>query len=138
MNANLTRLYTEENQTRGILHFIEDEINIFDCVTIELPWLENQKNISCIPEGKYHIKKHISPKFGQCLKVQDVPGRSEILIHVGNYKKDTHGCILVGKRFTDINKDGVIDISESGNTMKKILAFVPDEFELLIDYEINW
>jgi hypothetical protein len=29
--------------------------------------------------------------------VQDVPARSYILVHIGNFPKDTKGCILVGQ-----------------------------------------
>ncbi|MCL1888899.1 MAG: DUF5675 family protein [Desulfovibrionaceae bacterium] len=73
-------------------------------VTLELPWRDNQPNISCIPAGKYICKPTISPKFGPCIGVQDVPGRANILIHAGNWAgdkskgfiTDSQGCILVG------------------------------------------
>ncbi len=51
--------------TNGILFYNGDEI----CKTIELPWLENQRRISCIPEGTYVIKKRYSPKFKWHLEV---------------------------------------------------------------------
>lgn len=50
-----------------------------------------------IPAGHYEVVMVMSQKFGArrlCLK--DVPGFSGILIHEGNTKKDTQGCILVG------------------------------------------
>jgi hypothetical protein len=38
-----------------------------------------------------------SPRFGRDLiELSDVPGRSEILIHPGNYPRDTQGCVLLG------------------------------------------
>lgn len=91
--------------------------------TLELPFKNNEKDISCIPDGEYIVKKHKSPKFGDCLKVYDidgiseVKGRSDILIHKGNsvrdftdkdgfnWKKDSSGCILVG---TSYNMDGLV------------------------------
>lgn len=66
-------------------------------LTLELPWKENQRRVSCIPAGGYQIKRHISPKFGEVFKVMDVEGRDEILIHAGNYLSDIQGCILIGK-----------------------------------------
>jgi hypothetical protein len=68
-------------------------------VTLEESWRDNERMVSCIPQGRYKIKLHRSPKFGLCYKVMDVPERSEILIHVGNTNADTTGCILLGQRF---------------------------------------
>ena len=36
----------------------------FICFTIELPWRENRRNVSCIPEGRYELQPRISKKFG--------------------------------------------------------------------------
>lgn len=102
-----------------------DEI-IFECKTLELPWLNNQRNISCIPEGKYHAQKHISPKFGKSIWITDVPDRSEILIHVGNYKSDLLGCIAVGEAFKDINEDGNLDVINSRKTIESLHDLLPD------------
>ncbi len=50
-----------------------------------------------IATGIYKVKMQWSPKFGKMLPcLQDVPGRSSILIHAGNHPYDTQGCILVG------------------------------------------
>ncbi len=68
-------------------------------VTLELPWKDNKENISCIPEGTYKGKLVNSPKHGICYELQDVPDRTDVQIHIGNYPKDTLGCILVGTEF---------------------------------------
>lgn len=50
-----------------------------------------------IPKGAYYINIVWSPKFkGYYPRLENVVGRSGILIHSGNYPKDTLGCILVG------------------------------------------
>ena len=50
-----------------------------------------------IPKGTYQINVVWSPKFkGYYPRLENVPSRSGILIHSGNYAKDTLGCILVG------------------------------------------
>jgi hypothetical protein len=52
---------------------------------------------TCIPPGRYRIEMKLSPKFNLIVPhILDVPGFSNILIHHGNTKNDTLGCILVG------------------------------------------
>ena len=70
------------------------------CDTLENPWLDNQRNISCIPEGQYKVRLRLARESATRdylhLLVQDVPNRDWILFHRGNTAKDTSGCILVG------------------------------------------
>ena len=64
------------------------------CFSIELPWLLNQRNVSCIPEGRYELSKQFQPKYGDHLRVMSVPGRDGILIHpASDAKRDLRGCI---------------------------------------------
>lgn len=64
------------------------------CNTIELPWRNNEKRVSCIPEGEYFIEKRYSVKFKWHLHVLDVPERSFILFHPANdAQKELNGCI---------------------------------------------
>ena len=72
---------------------------------IELPWLNNQKHVSCIPEGDYELNARYSVKFGHHLQVLDVPDRSLILLHPGNdVKRDLRGCIAPVTQLTGIGK----------------------------------
>ena len=70
------------------------------CDTLENPWIDNQRNISCIPEGEYPVRLRYPRESGTRdylhLLVQEVPNRDWILFHRGNTAKDTSGCILVG------------------------------------------
>ena len=59
--------------------------------TLERPWKNNQRGISCIPAGFYECRRVKSPKFGDTFQVMHVPNRSEILFHKGNLEDDTHG-----------------------------------------------
>lgn len=80
----------------------------WECFTLELP-VGDGKPGSAIPPGTYAVKIAPSPKFGRDMpRLYDVPGRSGILIHWGNYagdipataaieEADTEGCILVGQ-----------------------------------------
>ena len=136
MKLQIIRFY-EPKQTPGEAAVMENGKVLFECKTLELPWLNNQRRISCIPKGSYKTIRHRSPKYGDCFWLQDVPGRSEILIHAGNFAgsknpktgtPDTLGCILPGASFADIDGDGFKDVTSSGPTMKKLLELLPHQF----------
>ncbi|WP_445722277.1 DUF5675 family protein [Flavobacterium sp.] len=62
--------------------------------TIELPWKNNEKRVSCTPEGRYFIRKRYSDKFKWHLEVMNVSNRSFILFHpANNALKELNGCI---------------------------------------------
>ncbi len=64
------------------------------CKTIELPWKNNQPRISCIPEGRYSLRRRHSPRFREHFEVMDVKDRKYILFHAGNDAgKELRGCI---------------------------------------------
>lgn len=92
--------------------FLDDTLPF--ALTLERPWKNNQRNISCIPVGGYICKRIQSPKFGDTFEVQKVPGRSEILFHKGNIDDDTHGCILVGEMFEPLGSENAIRASRQG------------------------
>ncbi len=96
-------------------------IGDFQCFTLELPDLNNQRNISCISEGIYGYKLYESPKHGQVLHIQDVDNRSMIEIHAGNFTRQILGCILTGDSVKWLDRDGIPDVTNSGRTLKKIL-----------------
>lgn len=60
-----------------------------ELVSLELPWRENKPQISSIPPGFYRCELVDSPKFGWVYGVQNVKGRSHVLIHAANYAGDT-------------------------------------------------
>ena len=74
--------------------------------SIELPWRDNQRSISCIPAGEYLVKIRKSPKYGRVYHVKNVPNRSWILFHSMNvagdvtkgFKTESEGCLGLGKR----------------------------------------
>ena len=97
INLLIIRDTFTENSTIGEL-FINGERF---CDTLENPWLDNQRNISCIPAGNYKVRLRLARESATRdylhLLVQDVPNRDYILFHRGNTAKDTSGCILVGQ-----------------------------------------
>jgi len=94
MRLTLSRYFNNGVVTFGILKV--DQENHQPIYTLESPDKDNQPNISCIPVGNYTCKPYDSLKHSDVYEVCDVPGRTHILIHIGNYPKDTKGCILPG------------------------------------------
>ena len=105
--ATLTRFDSSVQGTFGKLTC--EELSLY---ITELPWRNNEKSKSCIPEGLYKISWSHSPRFGFAYRVHEVPGRSAILIHAGNYAGDTvhkylsnsYGCMLPALRLGYLNK----------------------------------
>jgi len=135
MKATIKRTY-EDKQTLG-----DFEFQGFKCKSLELAWRDNQRQISCIPEGTYTATKELHAKFGKVFRLHNVPGRDGVLIHYGNYagsmnphtaRPDSLGCILMGKQHIDLNKDGTKDITASKNTMDELYTLMPDRFDLVI------
>jgi len=96
INLLLIRDTFTEESTIGELFLDGERI----CDTLERPYFNNQRNISCIPEGEYPVRLRLPRESATRdylhLLVQDVPNRDWILFHRGNTAKDTSGCILVG------------------------------------------
>jgi ATP-dependent Lon protease len=123
----LTRIHETSTQTIG--YMIVQNVLVF---TLELPYRDNQRNISCVPKGTYSVVRRNSFKYADHFHLTDVPDRSLILIHQGNFNTQTQGCILVGLSLTDINKDGCLDVSESTKAMNWLNRKLPETFRLKI------
>ena len=113
------------------------------CVTLELPWLGNQPQISSIPAGKYVCGLTPSPLITRLTNgvwkegflIHDVPNRSAVMIHPGNTDDDTHGCILVAQGYGKLR--GERAILNSGVTFNEFMLTMRNhrEFPLIIrDY----
>lgn len=100
MQVQIRRIYSPGG-TNGHL-YVNGRFHGF---TIELPWLNNQHRISCIPEGKYLLKKRYSERHGRHLEVTGVPGRDLVLIHPANDAvKELLGCIAPVRYLTGEGK----------------------------------
>lgn len=95
----LKRTYYERG-THGTIVFP----NGYEIHCLERPWDDNKRGKSCIPEGEYSLGLRFSPvvkrssggEFDMGYEVENVPNRTYIMFHVGNYIKDSDGCILIG------------------------------------------
>jgi hypothetical protein len=103
MDLILTRLAIDEGATAGDM-----EMNGTMLFTLELPWLNNEPNKSCVPVGKYELIPYDSPSHGPtwCLHnpilniygTWPVPegGRSQCELHSANWARQLLGCIALG------------------------------------------
>lgn len=71
---------------------------IHQCFGLEPPVRDGDVKPRAIPEGTYKVTIRYSPEHKRNVPhVEDVPGFSEIEIHIGNFPKDTKGCLLLGE-----------------------------------------
>ena len=99
--------------------------------SLELAWKDNQKRESCIPKGVYKVAKRYAEKSKykyEHLHILDVPNRELILMHIGNYPKNSKGCILLG------NTRALNFVGESRKAFYKLMYDLGsfDKIELII------
>lgn len=90
LNLELRRFLRSSDRTVGALLRGSSVLSM----TLELPFLDNQSSVSCIPCGEFVATRVKSPKFGDTFDIA-VPGRSFIRFHSGNVAADSRGCILL-------------------------------------------
>lgn len=118
MNLTLVRWAYGSSFTLGSL-----SADGLELVTLERPWiadpdspagLAGQPFVSCVPDGEYVLRPHVSEKYGTDRFVYSLEnkalgvyytdaippgqkyGREAVLIHPANYVRQLEGCIAVG------------------------------------------
>ena len=125
----LRRFRYEHGQILGnLLVFDQNGILVFDCATLELNYIDNKIGISSIPAGTYPMVFEYSPSFDMMLwEIKNVPGRSEVKFHPGNYSRQLKGCIALGREHLYIDSDRIPDIAYSRDTVERFhSAMAPD------------
>lgn len=120
----LTRILQTDVATYGVL----SNDNYPLCVTLELPWLNNEPNASCIPPGQYNVQQFQSTEHGQVWEIMDVPDRSAILLHEGNFPSNSRGCIICAQYFAGQSAT----IYNSDITIELLRNVLPPQFTLTI------
>lgn len=130
----IKRLESDEVETLGLISVIRDGEVLCTTHSLELPWRDNQRNISCIPTGSYtgrvlDTEAELSTtRFDyKCIAIDNVPERSGIKIHIANYVHQIRGCIIPGKGRRDIDNDGIIDMIGSAQALDKIIQNLPQD-----------
>lgn len=103
MEAKIVRLSPKDSPQKGVFILNNEPL----LVTLELPWNNNENSLSCIPTGEYEcVKTRDRQTFGGMripvtYEIQGIENRSGILFHIGNFLKDTTGCVLISERYGD-------------------------------------
>ena len=119
MNLLLKRL---NKLTEGLL-FID---GLLFCGTLEDPWrdLSRQQKVpgeTCIPAGAYQLVIDHSARFNKMMPhILNVPHFEGIRIHSGNTRRDTEGCILLGRHIN------VGVLSESQKTVERFMIVLQE------------
>lgn len=112
------RDFQDHNQSLGVCRVSIDGVNVFKSQCIERGWRNNERGVSCIPEGEYKVVLEYSPRFKKYLwEIYGVPDRSECKFHAVNFARDLNGCVGLGESRRDIDKDGYFDVTNSKDTM---------------------
>ena len=123
MNLILKRIEIRETHIIGLL--CKDPGQEILCFTLERPWVDNRRNVSCIPGNEfYSLVKYKSQRYGWTLRVEDVPDRTGILFHAGNTVADTKGCILPGKQVGKLN--GARAVLHSASALSMLRQMEPN------------
>jgi hypothetical protein len=125
-HLRLLRFSSGNDSTLGILMRV-DFFWKFLCFTLEDEFRTMKKSGETrIPSGAYQLKlrQHggfhgrYTSKFPEMhhgmIEIMDVPGFTDVLIHIGNNDDDTEGCILVGDiAYQNITEEGRVLASTS-------------------------
>lgn len=97
---------------------------------LALPYLDNIKNHSRIPDGIYHAEVlPYSPAFDYPhIWIKGVDGRDGIKIHIANEVEELRGCFAVGTGF-NLTTAGVVG---SRHALEAILSYIDDEIEVIV------
>ncbi len=126
----LNRFLSTPEATYGVMTMRDRVL----CMTLEDPWLDNRRNVSCVPAGRYTVVPHTGLKYRNVWRLENVPNRTAILIHQGNTTNDTQGCILVGQW---ISPDQAF-LNNSRNVLSTLRVMLPSTFVLEIKGDQQW
>ena len=152
---HLSRRKTSPRATQGVLLDLSYKTPRQLCDTLERGPGTNRPGVDRIPEGVFRLglrtqggvnaryRKRYGDEFHDgMVEVLDVPGRTYILFHRGNFFTDSLGCILLGSGvWTD--SDGELAVANSDATYKRVYPILRDAIKksggtsLLITNEIG-
>lgn len=124
------KLITFSNDKCTVGNWYHDDELI--CHTMELPWIQNEKGISCIPAGLYNLKPRKSPSQGNTFYLENEKYgvslsndtmRTYIQIDVANKASELRGCIAVGSEFgIHTGEQCVINSKETKSILMELLG----------------
>lgn len=140
-HVGLFRLETSPQGTFGKL-VLPNGLRLF---TGELPWRDNQPQVSCIPVGLYRVVWGYSPHLKHnAYLVQDVARRFGIRIHAANLMGETaiglraqvNGCIALGEKLGTMEGQKALLVSAPAITkLEAVMERKPFILEVRESYE---
>jgi hypothetical protein len=118
-----------KNYTSGVMRLPNGD----EFYSLELPWKNNEKNVSCIPEGEYFFKRDLTGKH-TFFKIEAVYDRTYIEIHPANNTSQLQGCIapclklVNGKAFSSLSACNKLLDFYGDNTNTKYLLQITELF----------
>ena len=114
LNLEVIRDKSWDGGTLGKIIASVDGREVYRFHTIEDPVRTDGKKVwgdTAIPAGTYTVRVRYSNRFKKDLPgIENVPGFDGVLIHGGNTKLDTHGCILVGTQLRSLGPNPSIGL----------------------------
>jgi hypothetical protein len=126
------RFFESGKKTLSECGIWKDNKFVFYFKGLELPWRNNEVEVSRIPSGTFQAIAAKRPNGKFSIRFLDVIGRTWILIHIANYLREIRGCIAPGLHFKDIDGDGVMDVSDSLKVMQALEKHFPLGTELTV------
>jgi len=112
---------TGEMEKLGHILVYKGNKEVLNIKSLELPWRDNKKGVSCMPSGTYPLIFEYSNKFKMKLwEVKNVPNRSECKFHSANFVFQLNGCCATGLHYADLNDDNVLDVTDSRKALKML------------------
>ena len=130
-------------QTLGVLTVADQDV-IAEFATLEPPHRYGPAGgpvkPTCIPAGTYpiaHRRPAQSARFDYPhLIVEDVPGFTGVLVHSGNWTRDTTACILPGMRFGQLDQGASrAEVIESRRALQQLVGLLPRQGAKL---QVQW
>lgn len=126
-------LVREKKRPSGIFGKLCAPDGITFCLTLEHAYPTTEGYQPKLPAGTYRCVRgphqlHTGPIF-ETFEITGVPGHTGILFHVGNWNRDSEGCVLVGYTISGDNA-----LTRSRDTFKKFMELQAglDEFQLTV------
>lgn len=107
-----------------------DDSGVF-CHSMELPWKNNEPDISCLPLGDYVCIVTHSPAFNKelYLIIEPFEHRAGFRIHAANRLRELRGCVAFGENFTEV--DNSVFLQTSAKWVKAVMEHFKNEPFLL-------
>ena len=105
ITVTVDRVLTSENGTIGVVKTSIPALTLFSLEDYDRPGGIKVPGDTAIPRGQYPIRWRKTGRWAErfkkmgfmgSLEICDVPNFTDVLIHIGNTKGDTEGCLLLG------------------------------------------